>query len=153
RARVLGHLAANGIDDVAVLTGDIHSSWAMDLAPDPFGAGYDATTGRGALAVEFVTPSVTSPGVAKAEEADARAREALAGHPHMRYVELITHGYVLLDIDRERLQGEFWHMNTIERRDASERLASAWLTERGANHLVAARGASAPSDAREPAPG
>ncbi|MEE4298791.1 MAG: alkaline phosphatase D family protein, partial [Pseudomonadales bacterium] len=57
RARVLGHLAANGIDDVAVLTGDIHSSWAMDLAPDPFGGGYDPATGRGSLAVEFVTPS------------------------------------------------------------------------------------------------
>lgn len=153
RNRVFHHLASNGIDDVAVLTGDIHSSWAMDLAPDPFGGAYDPATGRGSLAVEFVTPSVTSPGVAAPEEAEARARQALGAHPHMRYVELLTHGYVLLDIDRERLQGEIWHLDTIERRDASERLASAWLTERGANHLVAASGASPSGEAREPAPG
>jgi alkaline phosphatase D len=103
--------------------------------------------------VEFVTPSVTSPGIARPGDAAERARQALAGHPHMRFVELVTHGYVLLDIDRDRLQGEFWHLHTIERRDASEYLASAWLTARGTNHLVAADDTSPEGDAREPAPG
>ena len=125
----------------------------MDLAPDPFGDGYDAATGRGSLAVEFVTPSVTSPGITRPDEAEARARSALDAHPHMRYVELITHGYVLLDIDRDRMQGEFWHVDTIETRDTSEHLASAWATARGTSHLVDAGGASAAADPREPAPG
>ena len=48
--------------DVVVLTGDIHSSWAMDLTEMPYDAAmYDPATGEGSLAVEFVTPAITSP--------------------------------------------------------------------------------------------
>ena len=61
RTRLLNVLEEGRIDNVAVLTGDIHSSWALDVARDPFGAAYSASTGKGSLAVEFVTPSVTSP--------------------------------------------------------------------------------------------
>ena len=48
------------IDNFAVLTGDVHSSWAYDLPRDPFG-GYDKATGKGSLGVEFAGTSVTSP--------------------------------------------------------------------------------------------
>jgi alkaline phosphatase D len=40
-----------------ILTGDIHSSWANDVATPS----YDAGSHTGSAAVEFVGPSVTSP--------------------------------------------------------------------------------------------
>jgi phosphodiesterase/alkaline phosphatase D-like protein len=36
RNRLLGFLRDERIDDVVVLTGDIHTSWANDLTEDPF---------------------------------------------------------------------------------------------------------------------
>jgi alkaline phosphatase D len=153
RARILEHLAGHGIDDVAVLTGDIHSSWAMDVAPSPFdGDAYDPATGRGALAVEFVTPSVTSPFLTDPEQANARAEQALATHPHLRFVDLFHKGYVVLDADAERLQADYFHVETLERRDPGQRLAASFATARGTNHLVAVAGPAAEGDAREPAP-
>lgn len=153
RKRVLDHLRDGDIDNVTVLTGDIHSSWAMDIAPDPFDpAAYDPATGRGSLAVELVTPSVTSPFMTDQAKAETRAAEALKHHPHMRFVDLFHKGYVLLDLTAERLQAEFWHADTIAERAPGESLAAVYVTESGANHLVAASGASAPGEMREPAP-
>src|SRR3546814_7935334 len=55
---------AGRIDDVVVLTGDIHTSWANDVPDSAFPVtGYVPGLGRGSMAVEFVTPSVTSANV------------------------------------------------------------------------------------------
>ena len=58
-----GHAPVN---NVVVLTGDIHSSWAADLTQDPNNAnvatgGYNPLTGQGSLAVEFVGTSGVLP--------------------------------------------------------------------------------------------
>ena len=58
QAELLEHLAAQPPEagDAVVLTGDIHSSWAMDLPVDR------TATGHTSAGVEFVCPSVTSDG-------------------------------------------------------------------------------------------
>jgi len=136
RDAVLDQLAAERIDDVVVLTGDIHTAWGMDIARDPMG-GYDSGSGRGSLAVELVTTSVTSPGPdGTAEELAARERMVRRDRPHIHYVNLRQHGYLLLDLDRERAQGEWWYMDSLERRGAGETFGGAMLTAAGSNHLV-----------------
>ena len=45
RNRVFDLLASDTITDVAILTGDIHSSWALDVPRNPF-TGYDPDDGR-----------------------------------------------------------------------------------------------------------
>ena len=77
RNRVMDHLETAGMKNAVILTGDVHSSWAYDIARDPWGK-YDATTGRGATAIEFVTPSVTSPSGWTTENAANRLRSAKA---------------------------------------------------------------------------
>ncbi|MEY3041469.1 MAG: hypothetical protein RLZZ174_551 [Pseudomonadota bacterium] len=151
RNRLLDVLEGGKIDNVAVLTGDIHSSWAMDIARAPFGDAYNPDTGRGSLAVEFVTPSVTSPFLTDRKAAEARAAQGLEAHPHMRFIDLFHKGYVLLDITPERLQGEFWHLATITEKRLEERLAAAYLTARGENRLQRASGPSAAGQERAPA--
>ncbi len=53
----------------------------------------------------------------------------------MKYVEYNKRGYVLLDIDQERIQGEFWHVATVDAPSREETLAAAFVNEAGANRL------------------
>lgn len=145
RARVLDKLTADAIDNVVVLTGDIHSSWGNDLTGTPFNPlSYDAATGEGSLAVEFVTPAVTSPGVDDPAQAALLAGALRQTHPHVKYVDLFHRGYALLDVTRERVQCEWYHVATIMERSADETLAHALQVVSGTNHLAAAEQPSVP---------
>ncbi len=132
RARLFNHLATHRISDVAVLTGDIHSSWAVELAPDPFSR--DAVFRR-PLAVELVTPAVSSPPPVPAEEAEALEQAALKTHPHLRWVELRHRGYVLLDLDRHRLRASWHFVDTVLERTSEARLARTYEVPRGRAEL------------------
>ncbi len=138
RAAILDQLELEQeqIDNVVVLTGDIHTAWAMDISREPTSSDYDSKTGRGSLAVELVTTSVTSPGP-KGEPEALRQREqsVVSDRPHIQYVNLREHGYLLLDIDAQRTRGEFWFVDSIAERGVGERLAAACVTDSGANHL------------------
>ncbi len=135
--------AATGapVNNVVVLTGDIHSSWAADLAQDPSNpntatGGYNPATGAGASAVEFVGTSVSSPGV------DDDTTGAIAGqlrgiNPHFKYINLHKRGYMLLDVTRQRVVGEFWHVDTVASRSNLQTFAAAFEVQAGTNRLVA----------------
>ena len=137
RKAILDQLATESINNVVVLTGDIHTAWAMDIAPDPMSDAYDPSSGRGSLAVELVTTSVTSPGpTGDAKALAEREQVVMNTRPHIHYVNLREHGYLLLDIDAQQTRGEFWFVDSIVERGTGERLAAAYVTENGANHLV-----------------
>ncbi|MED5390015.1 MAG: alkaline phosphatase D family protein [Pseudomonadota bacterium] len=111
RLTILNHIDDNNIDNVMILTGDIHTSWANEIYRNPaslLGDLFDKP-----LAAEFVTPAVTSPGFP-----DGAAE--LAGvlipvvNPHIRYVEAKSRGFILVDVDRQRAQGEFYYAQSIE---------------------------------------
>ncbi len=145
RDRVLRKLSADGIDNVVVLTGDIHSSWGSDITATPFDAStYDPLTGAGSLAVEFVTPAVTSPGIDDATQAAQFGGAIRATHPHIKYVDLFHRGYTLLDVTRERVQCEWYHLPTIKERNDTENLANSLQVKSGTNHLVPAPTPSTP---------
>ncbi|MCH9682529.1 MAG: alkaline phosphatase D family protein [Deltaproteobacteria bacterium] len=134
RARLLDHLAAQRIEGVVALTGDIHSSWGLELASDPFGKRYQP--GKGAVAVEFVCPAVSSPPPVPPAEALDRERHMLATHPHLRWIEVRHRGYVLLDVDHERTQAE-WHLvDSVDERSPATRFARGLATPRGPARLV-----------------
>jgi len=134
RTRLLGHIAEKKIDDVIVLTGDIHSSWGLEIAADPFGRGYDPVTGKGALAVEFVTPAVSSPPPVKPADAVEREQQVRTSHPHLKWLELRHRGYTLLDIDHERTIAEWHLLDSIEERSAETFFARGLATKRGRAH-------------------
>jgi alkaline phosphatase D len=154
RERLFRHIADTNVENVVVLTGDIHSSWGSDLTSNPFDAAqYDPATGRGSVGVELVTPGVTSPGI----EDPAAAAQQAAGlrflSPHMKFIELNKRGYVVIDINRDRMQSEWWHVPTIRERTDVQALAASLTTASGANHLVPATSTlTALSDAADPAP-
>jgi len=155
RDRLLGFLRASGVDDVVVLTGDIHTSWANDLTEDPF----DVLTAP--AAVELVTTSVTSSnfdeqfGSPPRTSSLALEQAIRTQNPSTKYVELDSNGYLLLDVTPERVQGEFWFVDTVQQPSAGQRLDTTWQVVRGANRLSpggvqTAPRADRPADAPQP---
>ncbi len=154
RDRVYEALAGiNGaapVDNAVVLTGDIHSSWAADLNPDPHNpnpaaGGYDPGTGEGSRAVEFVGTSISSPGIDTDTE-NAIANALRAGNPHFKYINLHRRGYMLLDVTHERALAEWWFVDTVASPSNIETFAVAFETRAGSNRLQpAAQTASRPN--------
>jgi alkaline phosphatase D len=136
RARLLDAIEARRIGDVVVLSGDVHSSWAMDVPRDPFSAaGYDPATGRGALAVELVAPAVSSRPLGSHPELRARYANLHETHPHVRFQDLDGRGYLLVELEPERLRAEWWFVETVERRNPAQHLAKSLVARRGSSHL------------------
>lgn len=139
RERLFDVMARERVDNMVVLTGDIHSSWALDVAPDPFSrAAYDPDTGRGAVAVEYVTPAITSPGTysRNPEKADGERDKVLAQHPHIKFLDAVYRGYCVLDITQERAQAEWYFVPTVDEQTREERFAKAFATAAGTSHVV-----------------
>lgn len=145
RDRLFDHVEAEGIDNLVVLTGDIHTSWANDLARDPFGSGYDNSTGDGSIAVEIVVSSVTSPGL----DALGAIGSGLVGltHPHVRWVDMQKRGYVVLDIDPGRVAAEWYHAATVSQPNSDHSFAKGFTVASGAPHLVEMTSPTAPPSA------
>jgi alkaline phosphatase D len=131
REGLLRFLADEGVGDVVVLSGDIHSSWAAELA-----------AGDRPMAVEAVTPSITAesfadkvvprlPGAVRAVE-----RLVRAGNPHHRWFDLRAHGYVVLDVTPERLRADWWHVESVFQPSARERLAASFEVAAGTPRWV-----------------
>ncbi|MBK8657955.1 MAG: alkaline phosphatase D family protein [Bacteroidetes bacterium] len=107
RQRFYDFVLGDSIRNVVVLTGDIHTAWANDL---PL-AGYDTANRSKSVGVEFVAPSITS-GNELPPLITAPVISSLA--PHVRYVELVQHGYYVLDVTPQRTQADFIYVSSIE---------------------------------------
>ena len=151
RDRFLAAIAGGGsqapVQNLVVLTGDIHSSWAADLPQDPYGAGYNPLTGSGSLGVEFIATSVTSPGQPDPDGALSFAVRAL--NPHLKYVEFTRRGYVLLDITPQRVSSEWWYVDSVLAPGASETFGAAQQTLHASRRLSPGT-QSAPSATAQP---
>ena len=146
RTAIFNHLRSNTINNTVVLTGDIHTSWAMDLTPDPnnpveLAGGYNPVTGGGSLGVEFVGTSVTSSGLEELADVQDAIR---LNNPHIKYVDLELKGYLLVDVTRTRTTGEWWYVSTIAERGGTESFGTAFPADAGANRLGAATTATQP---------
>ncbi|MBM4362198.1 MAG: alkaline phosphatase D family protein [Deltaproteobacteria bacterium] len=132
RARFLGLLRDAAIDNVVVLTGDIHSTWALDLPADR--TAYDPDTGAGSLAVEMICTSITSPGVDDAGGALSGA--VLASNPHVHAVDFDRRGYLVLDVTAERAQGAWFYVDDVTDPRAAESFGVAYSVAAGSAHLA-----------------
>jgi alkaline phosphatase D len=143
------------VNNCVVLTGDIHSSWAADLTQDPnnpvvAAGGYDAASGQGSRAVEFVATSVTSPGLD--DPAGSTAAFLRSVNPHFKYIDLNRRGYCLLDIRRERTVCEWWYVDTVASISNVEVFGTAFEVQAGSNRLVPSAQTAAKKDAAALAP-
>jgi len=140
RDRVIDFLDTRQIRNAVILTGDIHSSWAYDIARDPWSRGYDAKSGKGTLAVEFATPAISSPGwgTSEPEKAIGRSQDLMKARPHLHWVEGVHRGYVVVDVQPTRVQADWYFVPTVSERTREETFVKGFVTEAGAPHLTEA---------------
>ncbi|MGH1334776.1 MAG: alkaline phosphatase D family protein [Aureispira sp.] len=142
RRSLYDSIFANNVQNVVVLTGDIHTSWANDL-PTP---SYDANTGAGSAGVEFVVTSVTSPGLAAAQSVGAALLRQL--NDHMKYIELSSKGYYIFDVNKTRAQADWYYVDRIDQVSATENYATSWKTDDQSRHLTPTTGAALPNSSQ-----
>ncbi|WP_407442083.1 alkaline phosphatase D family protein [Rhodococcus sp. (in: high G+C Gram-positive bacteria)] len=111
RQRLLDAISGAGRRNVVFLTGDIHTSWAIDIPADP--ADYP---GAGTVATEFVVPSVTSAnidellGVPPRTASPALEEVVRSTNRHIRFVELDSHGFGVLEVTPDAVQMEWFFL-------------------------------------------
>jgi len=140
RNEIITHIASNEIDNVIVLTGDIHAGFANDVPADPIDqTAYNSETGEGSAFVEFVTPSISS------NNYDEYLSPTLAGgmaeliantNPQVKQTNLFDHGYFVLDIDNDRAQADWFYDPDRDTPSDTEDYGMTWLTINGQNHLI-----------------
>lgn len=151
RKRMLEFLRDSGVKDVVVLTGDIHSSWANDIVFDPNDpASYDPATGRGSVAVEFVTPGISSPGIPSIFLGIIEPARKI--NPHVKFLDPSRRGFIVLDVTPERVQSAWYLFEDIAPPEpVSPTFAQAWSVKAGSTH-VEQDASAAPPAAGAPAP-
>jgi alkaline phosphatase D len=137
RARVFDVIDSGHITDLAILTGDIHSSWALDIPRNPWSA-YDPKTASGSRGVEIVTPAVSSPPMFSnpAQRDMATMLRPLA--QHLKFLDGDSRGYVLLDVTPKSLVAEWYFVPTVTERTERESRVARFVCERGSSRLVPA---------------
>lgn len=122
RDNLSNFIVNNNINNFVVLTGDIHTSWANDLPK----SNYVSSTGAGSWGVEFVTPSVTSPG---------GPVELIFGNSFVKYKEGSKKGFIILDVTSPKVQADWYYVNTINTSSSTHQVGASWYVLDTENHL------------------
>jgi len=137
RDTIINFIESNNIDNVVILTGDFHTSFAMDIAINPFDSLlYNPATGLGATCVEFAVPSITSPNF---DENAAQLVPVIEGlfpgfNPHLKLMNLVDHGYCVLDVTTQAAQVDFFYTDTLFTPSNTEIYGSSLITQSGNNY-------------------
>jgi alkaline phosphatase D len=135
RDRILNFLASNSIHNTIFLSGDIHMSFACDLAPSS--NAYDPQTGAGSVAVEFLPTSISRGNFDEAGFggflADLAQTAMAAANPHHVFEELEQHGYGVLDITAAQATGEYWYSEILNP-SSNETFGNAFQCLSGQDH-------------------
>jgi alkaline phosphatase D len=146
RQAILTALADSAVKDVVVLTGDYHESFAADL-PDAID-GY--VLDDNSAGVEFIVPSVTSPGLAETLEAGGLPNgdavnvvfeaNITANNPWIKYHEGHSNGFAVIELTAERAQLDFIFLADRLDPATTATVQASWLARRGNPHVEPASG-------------
>lgn len=141
RMRLLQSLRENNVRNLLITTGDFHCAFAFEYPPQP--PFLSAT-----LPVEFMTPSISAPNFDETLTSvplvgsiapiliatiDTTLRQL---NPHLKWHNITRHGYELLDVTPLRAQCDWYFMDTLLLRSASEKWVRGFITELNASALV-----------------
>ena len=120
RQRLLGHVNERGIDNLVVLTGDIHSAGAGVLSTD------DGTP----VGVEFVGTSITSSTLARIVPGGERLLTT-ESFPGIDYLNVTDHGYGRCTITPTEWTTEYVMVEGVDRADAPARVDATLVASAG----------------------
>lgn len=144
RTRLMEFLRDNEVSNVVVVTGDVHSSWGMDVTVGD--GSYDADTGEGAVAVEFVAPGITSPLEISQQIVDVFTNQS----PHIYYSEAMRKGYLVLDVQSDKVQSDWYLLDGVAEDEGNQTLDASWAALDGASHIIEMDGEESPNSDSPP---
>jgi alkaline phosphatase D len=124
RTRVLDLMAAGGVENAVVLTGDIHAAGVGDLVDE----NPDGTSGTTARGTELVGGSISS--TFPAELADA-AEQLIRQLPHVRFADTHRRGYMVCDATPDELVTRFQVAESTLVPTSPVSTAGTWTTVAG----------------------
>lgn len=151
------YAAAGG---VVMLTGDIHSSWAAEVPADP--GAYLGGLGE-SVAVEFVTPAVTSDSFRQAvEDLGIPGGEAFSAGlplvaytagPWFKYLDPDRHGFGVFEVTGDAAQFDWLYIS--DRTDPAATIVAgpSWRSPAGTNRLEETTALGARTDRAAVGPG
>ncbi|WP_307821671.1 alkaline phosphatase D family protein [Streptomyces coffeae] len=136
RRELLAHLTDNSINNTVFLTGDIHMAWANDVPVKA--ATYPLSR---SAATEFVVTSVTSDNiddilhVAPHTLSLVAAAAIKAANRHVKWLDMDSHGYGVLDITAERAQMDYYTVSDRTDPHAASSWARSYRTLSGTQKI------------------
>ena len=143
RNRVFNYISQNNIKDVVFLSGDIHSSWAADLPGAD--STYVSSTGAGSVATEMIGTSITS-----TASSPAPAATIMAADPYFKYIDFSLRGYLLFDVNKTRVQGDYIHISGDNTRSYTTSNDAQWVNLDNQRHLQTATNTLGPNPGNPP---
>lgn len=137
RQALLQAILDHNIQNVVVLTGDIHTAWANDI---PFGAYNNSNPNAvtGSAAVEFVTTSITSQSLPLPIPLSLIQSQ----NSHVRWADLTRKGFLILDITAKRVQSDFVFVSSITNSTFTSSFGAHYFVNSGERFLRSGNAAS-----------
>jgi alkaline phosphatase D len=120
RRRVLAYVRDTKVSNPVVIGGDIHSFWANDLKVD-----FDDENAP-VVASELVGTSITSPG-----PNSEQFTRYLSDNPHIKFFDSGNHGYVLVNVDRQRMTSNFQIVSDVSAPHTQRSTLRSFVIENG----------------------
>jgi alkaline phosphatase D len=118
RNRIMDFFYSHKLDNIIVVTGDVHTSWAFELTKSTTPDVYDAKNGAGVVGAEFITPSISAfnfdevvPGILSLEAKRRFLKKK--NNPHLRFLDLNRHGYMTLTLTQDRARADWFFVKTL----------------------------------------
>lgn len=136
RKELISHLRDRSVTNTVFLTGDIHMAWANDVPVKA--ATYPLSA---SAATEFVVTSVTSDNlddilrVAPQTVSVVAAAAVKAANRHVKWIDLDSHGYGVLDVTAERSQMDYYVISDKTKKDATASWVRSYRTLSGTQKI------------------
>ena len=96
---------------------------------------FAGSAGKAAAGKRTRTPATSSPPFFASPELRQRAAQLRPLARHLKFLEGEHNGYTLLDVTRERVQAEWYHVETVAQRTDKESKAASFVCENGSSRL------------------
>ncbi len=127
KRKLKDYILQNKIHDIVFITGDAHSSWAIEAATD-------VKKNYSPFAIELVTTSISSANGDERHPVDtvkAKEQKMLKINPHLKYLNNRDHGYMLLTLTSQKAKAEWWFVNTVRLPETNEFLGKTIHMKKG----------------------
>ena len=140
RANLAAFIRAENVSNVAIVTGDFHSAFAFETRTM-------WAENKSSVAVEFITPSISAPNFdenLRSNAAIAPLTPALIAtidrtisglNDHVKWQDIVNHGYELVDFTAERVQCDWYFMDTILAPSSAETWERGYVSMSGTSTL------------------